>query len=134
MELEQLPAGTFRFDEQGRVLELVWSAMELSEDDVKQMLARFAEHAGAHPESNLLVDVRHFRFSWGPKMDSWRDATVIPVYNDAGVRKFAFLVPEGAPAKPPARIAPALFETGMFTSREAAEAWFRESQRAAGNP
>jgi hypothetical protein len=123
MELEQTAAGSFRFDPEGRILELAWSDAELSDDDVKRMLRRFGEHASARPGANLLVDARRFRYAWAPAMDAWRDATVIPVYNDAGVRKFAFLVPEGAPTRPPARMGPASFETGYFSSREAAEDW-----------
>lgn len=124
MEIEENAAGAFRCDLDSEILELEWSDAELSDDDVKRMLERFGEHAKAHPGANLLVDVRRFRYAWGPAMDAWRDATVIPVYNEAGVRKFAFLVPEEAPTRPPARMGPADFETGYFSSRAAAEAWF----------
>ena len=127
MELEQNSAGTFRFDPEKNILELEWSEAELSEGDVKRMLERFGEHAGVHASANLLVDVRRFRFAWGPALDAWRDETVIPVYNSAGVRKFAFLVPAGAPTPPAARQGPARFETGYFDSRDAAENWFGAS-------
>lgn len=124
MELEQKAAGIFRFDSERNIVELVWSEKDLSDDDVKEMLERFGAHAEAHAGANLLVDIRRFKYPWGPAMDAWRDATVIPVYNGAGVRKFAFLLPAGAPTPPTGRQGPAQFDTGYFDSREAAENWF----------
>jgi hypothetical protein len=125
MQLEQGRAGSFHFDPEREILELVWSDAELSEADVKQTLERLGEHALQHNGSNILVDISRFRFAWDAAMETWRDATVIPVYNAAGVRRFAFLLQAGAAAPPPSRRGPAEFETGYFDSREAAEAWFR---------
>ena len=126
MDIEQTEAGDFSCDLDHNVLQLVWTDIPLSDDDVKRTLERFGEHAAKRHGANLLVDVRKFHYAWGPQMDEWRDANVVPVYNDAGVRKFAFLLPEGARTRPPTRIGPAQFETGYFTSREAAEDWFSE--------
>jgi hypothetical protein len=61
------------------------------------------------------------------RMDGdWRDANIIPRYNKAGVRRFAFLMPEGMPAigTPPAVEGPADFPTAYFGSRADALAWF----------
>jgi hypothetical protein len=45
----------------------------------------------------MLVDVTRFRHSPGEQVGLWRDEHIIPRYNAAGGRKFAFLVPPRAP-------------------------------------
>jgi len=123
MELDQGAAGTVSYDREERIVSLVWSDTTLHEDAVKEMLVRFGERAKAHPGSALLVDAREFNFAWGPEMDAWRDAAVVPTYNDAGVRRFAFVFKDVVPIQPPAQIPPASFETGVFHSVAEARAW-----------
>ena len=123
MELEKLPAATFSYDPERRVVSLVWADAPLDEEAVKEMPVRFGEHAKAYPDSALLVDARSFNFRWGPEMDDWRNASVIPSYNDAGVRRFAFVFADVVPLRPPAQMPPAKFETGSFHTVEAAEGW-----------
>ena len=123
MELEQRAAGTFSHDPEQGIVSLVWSDCNLDEDIVKEMLVRFGEHAKAHPDSALLVDARKFTFAWEPEMDAWRDASVIPTYNDAGVRKFAFVFGDAVPIRPPAQTPPARYETGAFHSVDDARGW-----------
>jgi hypothetical protein len=55
----------------------------------------------------------------------WRDANIVPRYNAAGVKRFAFLFPEGMPAigAPPAVEPPAAYPTGYFGTREDALFW-----------
>ena len=55
----------------------------------------------------------------------WRDANIIPRYNAAGVKKFAFLMPAGMPAigAPPAPEGPGEFPTAYFGTRAEARAW-----------
>jgi hypothetical protein len=123
MELEQRAAGSFSYDADRGVVSLVWADTPLDEEAVKEMLVRFGEHAKAHPDSSLLVDARSFKFQWGPEMDAWRDEFVMPVYNEAKVRKFAFVFPEFVPESPPSRTPPANFETGAFHTIDDAQDW-----------
>ena len=70
---------------------------------------------------------------WMPRMDfakmndGWRDANIIPRYNAAGMKRFAFILPAGAPptANDPAPEGPADFPTGYFDSRTTALAWIK---------
>ena len=57
----------------------------------------------------------------------WRDANIIPRYNAAGVKKFAFIMPAGMPAigDDPAPEGPAHYPTAYFGSRAEALAWLR---------
>jgi hypothetical protein len=56
--------------------------------------------------------------------DEWRDEHIIPRYN-AGVRRFAFLYPDGVPliGTPPGPMGPSTFPTGYFGRRQAALDW-----------
>jgi len=53
---------------------------------------------------------------------------IIPRYNQAGVEKFAFLMPAGMPAigAPPAPETPGTFPTAYFGSRADATAWLAD--------
>jgi len=60
----------------------------------------------------------------------WRNDFIIPRYGAAGVRKFGFLEPAGAPSTMEAGgtevvDGPAIFPTAWFSDRANAEAWFR---------
>lgn len=79
----------------------------------------------------MLVDVRDFKHSPGGEVAEWRDQHIIPRYNAAGVRKFAFLLPERAPGTmengtPPAPEPPGDFPTGYFAEHQRVLDWFRE--------
>ncbi len=55
----------------------------------------------------------------------WRDEQIIPRYNAAGVKKFAFLMPAAMPAigADPAPEGPADFPTAYFAECTQAQAW-----------
>lgn len=132
-ELYRDAYGVITHDREDRVLELDWleSSATMTDDDFKRSMTHFAELAGAHSTPYLLVDVTKFGFTPGEGSGAWRDAHIIPVYNAAGVKKFAFLVPPGASGTvedgaTPANEPPAEFPTGYFTERERILSWFEE--------
>jgi hypothetical protein len=109
------------------LIELRWfdTTAEMSADEFQTWLRKFAECVEKSGRSNVLVDSTAFRMS-PAKMDGpWRDANIIPRYNAAGVRKFAFHMPEGMPmiGQPPENEAPGRFPTGYFGKRRDALAW-----------
>jgi hypothetical protein len=55
----------------------------------------------------------------------WRDANIVPRYNAAGVKKFAFHMPAGMPAigTAPSREGPADYPTAYFGRRQDALDW-----------
>jgi hypothetical protein len=81
------------------VLELEWleASANMTDDDFKRSMQRYAELAGEHATPRLLVDVTKFLHSPGESVGVWRDEHIIPAYNAAGVEKFAFLLPAGTP-------------------------------------
>jgi hypothetical protein len=109
------------------LIELRWfdSTEEMSAGQFQGWLEKFAECVEKCRRSRVLVDSTAFRMS-PAKMDGpWRDANIIPRYNAAGVRKFAFHMPEGMPmiGQPPEKEAPGNFPTGYFAKRRDALAW-----------
>ena len=95
----------------------------MTDDDFKDALEAFADLAEGRRARNLLVDVRDFRHQVGEALGVWRAETIVPRYNRAGIRKFAYVVPgAGGPSGGPGED----FETRAFDSEDAALAWFRE--------
>jgi hypothetical protein len=126
--------GVLLEDKPRSVLELHWldASGEMTEEDFRNWLSRFATEAEARRPSFLLIDIREFRHRPGEAFAAWRDANIIPHYNRAGVTKFAMLVPAGASGwmaagRPPAAEPPGAFPTGYFADRDAIEAWFAAS-------
>jgi len=116
--------------EQG-VLELEWfeESRSMTDEDFMGSMAQYAALAEEHRTPNMLVDVTRFRHSPGEQVPRWRDDHIIPRYNAAGVRKFAFLVPRGAPGTvesghEPEKEPPGTFPTGYFEDREHIFEWF----------
>ncbi|MGQ0670934.1 MAG: hypothetical protein ACT4PO_14925 [Actinomycetota bacterium] len=131
MEVRRDKFGSVNHDEGRGMLELVWSeaTATMSEDEFKRQLELFAGDAERLRPSHVIIDVTRFAFVPGSDFGGWRDRHIIPRYNAAGIRKFAFLVPIGAPrtvgqGATPVREVPGTFLTGYFDSRDEIEAWF----------
>ena len=75
-----------------------------------------------------LVDMAEIEHTPSDDFEAWRQSQIIPRYNAAGVKKFAFLLPPGAPTTvengtKPAVEGKANFPTGYFATREQALKW-----------
>ena len=120
--------GSSSFDRGGSVARLNWSesTASMTDEDFKTWLVRFAEQCRDVQSQFVIIDVRNFRHQPdAAAMGSWRDTNVIPLYNAAGVKAFAFLLPEGSNVNnEPTVNTPATYPTGYFTSIEAIEHWF----------
>jgi hypothetical protein len=132
-ELDRDQYGVILHHPEDRMLELEWldASENMTDDDFKRSMQRFAAFADEQSTPHMLVDVTRFRFTPGEGVPAWRDEHVIPAYNAAGVEKFAFLVPAGAPGTveqgaAPAKEPPGQFPTGYFTERTRIVDWFRE--------
>jgi hypothetical protein len=130
-ELHRDDYGVITHQAEDGILELEWleASANMTDDDFKRSMQRYAELAGEHSTPYLLVDVRNFRHSMGKDVGAWRDEHVIPAYHAAGVRKLAFLLPTGAPGtvekgNAPAAEPPGEFPTGYFSERRSISAWF----------
>ncbi|WAH98144.1 hypothetical protein [Arthrobacter sp. MMS18-M83] len=116
------------------VLELTWlqTSSAMSDEDWMTGLMMLAAEAAAADVTAILIDATSFRHGFEDREAamSWRDARVIPRYNNAGVQKFAFVMPEGYPgptaesgAAPVFDGPAAQFPTQWFRTRESAMKW-----------
>ena len=108
-------------------IEIRWfdTTSAMTADEFKRWLSEFAGHEERLRRSRSLTDATSFLMDRANLDDAWRDANIVPRYNAAGVKKFAFHFPEGVPmiGQPPAPEGSAKFPTGYFGRREDALAW-----------
>ena len=95
--------------------------------DFNTFLTRYAEQIEACGRSNGLIDAVQFKMDTSKMIADWRDEHITPRYNAAGLKKFAFILPEGMPAigSAPAKEGVANFPTAYFGARTDAMAWFK---------
>jgi hypothetical protein len=110
-----------------QVVEIRWydTTRAMARADFEQWLTTFADYVERLRRPGVLVDRTSFLMDPANSNSEWRDANIVPRYNAAGVKKFAFHVPEGMPGigAPPAVEPPAAFPTGYFGSRQEALNW-----------
>ena len=110
-------------------VEIRWfdTSTDMSGDDFNEFLGTYAGHVEVCGRRGALVDAVQFRMDFAKMSLGWRDENIIPRYNAAGVKKFAFLLPAGVPpiTNDPAPEGPADFPTGNFDSLEKALAWIK---------
>ena len=102
----------------------------MTDNDFKEALSNFAGYAFEMKTPNMVVDVRQFApetgVPSGEVMGPWRMEVVVPRYNAAGVRKFAYIRNSeggGPPVSEPVRHDGEMFETAVFDSEEKMAAW-----------
>src|SRR5262249_8448752 len=83
--------------EQWQAVELRWLPGPMSGPAFKETLEVVAGMGEQSPSQFMIIDATEFRHEFGEGVMQWRDAAIIPRYNAAGVRKFAFLVADGFP-------------------------------------
>lgn len=119
--------------EKWHTLELRWlpTTRDMGDEGFKASLELLASAGERFRPRFMLIDGTEFHHRLGEDVMAWRQEHVIPRYNSAGINKFAFLVPEGAPGTvesggAPAAETGATFPTAWFSSRERAYQWLAE--------
>ena len=114
-----------------KTLELIWTAetKNMVNADFKASLYIYAGFAIEFRTAQLLVHIQDFGFpdAMGEELTTWRDQQIFPKYNQAGIKKFAFLGPkEILPPTDPPQSPFANFQTRFFPSLEDVTDWFGE--------
>ena len=110
------------------VLELAWlpSTASMTDGGFMATLCLFVWEAEKARPSRLLIDATRFKHRFGDAaaVMAWRDAHIIPRYGAAGVRRFAFHMPESFPTAGEEKVeGPAVFPTKWFVKRKEALDW-----------
>src|SRR5262249_32836829 len=90
--------GAIFYDAAKQIQELRWFAETevMTENDFRGWLERWANAANQQHAPFALIDTRVFKYHPTADFMPWRDEHIIPQYNRAGIKKFAFLLPEGS--------------------------------------
>lgn len=119
----------FRDSEHDAIVQC-WSeaTASMTEAQFRSGVERLADLIEREKMPNAIVDVVKMAYRPAADFEEWRQAHIIPRYNAAGIRKFAFIFPDGFPGTvengvPPAPEGKASFPFGYFVSRERAFAW-----------
>jgi hypothetical protein len=122
--------GTLIHHPQWQTLELKWSAttQSMTDDGFKQTLQILADQGLKVRPKSMIIDATEFFHRPAEATMAWRDEKIVPLYNDAGIEKFAFLttanmsgtVEKGGEPKPDG---PAAFPTAWFETKERMYAW-----------
>ena len=131
MQLHQTEFYTFTYDEKSKILKFLWTekTADMKGEDFKEALTLYAGYAEEYEAPRLMIDVRAFKFNMTSELGTWRDEVISPRYNMAGVKKFAYVVPEGSPMASSGEQSPKheTFITQYFDSEEKAQEWLLDS-------
>ena len=104
----------------------------MNNNDFREALSNYAGYGFECARANMLVDVRSFCPPEGvpdeESMGAFRTDIVVPRYNKAGIKKFAYLKNPGAPGmpvSPPTQHAGEEFETAVFDSEDSVKEWLK---------
>ncbi len=132
-EPQQLAAnewGTITYYPEWVTLELKWGQQtrSMSDDGFRKTLQVLADHGLKVRTRFMIIDATEFFHELAEGTLAWRDEHIVPLYEEAGVEKFAFLVTGNMPGTvekgaEPVPDGPATFPTGWFETRERMYAW-----------
>lgn len=112
-------------------LEIRWydATADMMADDFNAFLSEYAGQVEKTGRTAGLVDAVQFKMPVDRMSMGWRDENIVPRYNKAGMKKFAFVMPAGMPAigNEPAPEGPADFPTAYFGTRASALSWLTAS-------
>ena len=122
--------GTITYYPQWNTLELAWSpnTRSMGDDGFKETLQLLADQGLKVRPTFMIIDATQFFHTLGEGVLLWRDEQIVPLYNEAGVQKFAFLATEAMPGTVekggvPAPDGPATFPTARFETRDRLYMW-----------
>ena len=132
-EPEELAAnewGTIVNYPQWQTLELKWAATtrSMADDGFRETLRLLADQGLKVRPKFVIIDATEFFHRLSEGVLAWRDENIVPLYNNAGIEKFAFLAAVGMPGTvekggEPKPEGPATFPTAWFETKERMYQW-----------
>ena len=86
---------SIRYHKPERFVCMTWlpGTASMTDQDFKEALEVFADSALQHHAERLMIDVTEFRGRPSAAVLTWRDEVIVPKYNQAGVKKLAWVWP-----------------------------------------
>lgn len=123
--------GKITYDAESSQLSLEW--LEATKDMIgahfQGILYLLAGYALQKKSKRIFIDARKFLFHPSNELvGPWRTKNISPLYNEAGVRKFAFLYPLGSsiPSTNEQIMPDEKFPTAFFTSESELRKWLSD--------
>jgi hypothetical protein len=120
------------WDLQTRIISIDWKATTsgMTDADFKAILTLFAEQVEDKKAPRILIDVSKFGYRPSEEVGEWRRKNIVARYNNAGVKRFAFLFSKDSPVPSMANQSSEgeAFLTQSFNSHEQAVAWLTASE------
>ena len=115
------------YDRDRNVLTLVWSddTANMQDADFNDAALQFAKLAKAHSTPHLRIVITEFKHQPSSESMKWREINVLPLYDEAGVRKIAFEVGRGGEEFPDK--VESGHETRSFETSEEIYEWFSQT-------
>lgn len=115
------------WDQSSGIISIDWkeATSAMTDEEFKAELTLLAGQVEQKKALGILVDVSGFRHKPGPDIQPWRVKNISNRYYAAGVRRFAFLFPDGAQVPPMMNHSSPgeNFLTQAFTNRQQAVMW-----------
>lgn len=129
-ELAATEWGTITYHPQWNTLELTWNpdTRSMDDDGFRQTLRLLADQGLKVRPRFMIIDATQFFHTIADGTLAWRNEDIVPLYNEAGVEKFAFLATAAMPGTvekgaEPTPDGPATFPTGWFETGNRMYAW-----------
>ena len=102
----------FELHEERSILKLDWTeeTINMTDQDFKDCLLEFAALAKKHQTKKLWVDSNRYKYNTANELMTWRKNTIIPLFQEAGVKQLAFQIGIGGKIMPAS-----VTETGLRT-------------------
>ena len=124
------------WDENKKIISIEWkeATAAMTSEEFKAELTLFATHVEHIRAPAIVVDVSKFRHKMATELQEWRVKKISSRYNAAGVKRFAFVLPQDALILPMMnQSAPGeLFLTRGFNDVQMAEDWLTKAGSGAG--
>ncbi len=120
--------GKITYDDEISLLTLEWleSTKDMIAPHFQGILYLLAGYALQKKSIKIFIDARKFLFHPSDELvGPWRTKNISPLYNEAGVKKFAFLYPAGSPTPPTngQNMPDEKFPTRFFSSESELRRW-----------
>ena len=122
--IQSKPMYAITYHKPEKLVRLAWlpGTEGMTDQDFKEVLEIFAESGLQHGAQRLMIDASEFKYRPSAEILAWRGKVTVAKYNQAGVKKVAWVWPVNTPSNRPDS-AQAQYENRFCSTEEEALAW-----------